>query len=359
MAEWIASDAQLRDAVASWPAVIGLDTEFLRTSTYYPKPGLYQVAAGDQVYLIDPLAIESWQPLVDYLVSERTVKVMHACLEDLELLHHHLGISPRNVFDTQFANAFASENFSLSYAALVERVLGVSLPKHETRSNWLQRPLSDDQIRYAVEDVIYLAPLYEHLQEKLQADARYAWFVQEMSLRGAYVPPEPLQYYRGVKKAWQLGAEQLAVLQMLCAWRENTARSEDVPRNRVVWDDHLYAFSRIRELELEHVHTNLPRGIARRYAEALLEAHNVGRRSAHPEPLPRPLTTAQGKLVKQLREIAGNVADQLGVAPELLSRRRDIEACVRHFSSTQQLSDHYLGWREGLVAERFLEVLQR
>ncbi len=358
MAEWIASDAQLRDAVAAWPAVIGLDTEFLRTSTYYPKPGLYQVAAGEQVYLIDPLAIESWQPLVDYFVSERTVKVMHACLEDLELLHHHLGISPRNVFDTQFANAFASEHFSLSYAALVERVLGVSLPKHETRSNWLQRPLSDDQIRYAVEDVIYLTPLYEHLHDRLQAAGRAAWFAEDMGLRGAYLPPDPLQYYRGVKKAWRLGAEQLAALQMLCAWRENTARSEDVPRNRVVWDDHLYTFSRIHELEHEHVHTNLPRGIARRYAQPLLEAHSAGRRSEPPEPLPEPLTTAQGKLVKQLREIAGDVAAQLGVAPELLARRRDVEACVRHFSATQQLSGLYLGWREGLVADRFLEVLQ-
>ena len=157
--------------------------------------------------------------------------------------------------------------------------------------------------------------------------------------------------YRGVKKAWQLGAEQLAVLQMLCAWRENT-HAANVPRNRVVWDDHLYAFSRIPNWNSSMCILICP-GIARRYAEALLEAIMLGG-SAHPNRCPAADYRAR-QTCEQLREIAGNVADQLGVAPELLARRRDVEACVRHFSSTQRLSDHYLGWREVLVAERFLE----
>ena len=178
---WIASDDELARAVASWPALIGLDTEFLRTNTYFPVPGLYQVAAGDEVCLIDPLAIDDWRPFTQYLSSPGTMQIMHACQEDLELLHHHLGVTPTNIFDTQFANAFISEDFSLSYAALVARLLQVELPKHETRSNWLQRPLSDEQLRYAVEDVVYLVPLYERLRDEMQLRGRDEWFALDMA----------------------------------------------------------------------------------------------------------------------------------------------------------------------------------
>ena len=357
MAEWIASNAALTDAVASFGPRIGLDTEFLRTSTYYPLPGLYQVATDERVFLIDPLAIDDWQPLIAYLADPDTVKVMHACLEDLELLHNHLGVTPQGVFDTQFANAFVSEDFSLSYAALVERTLGVALPKHETRSNWLQRPLSEEQIQYAVEDVTYLLPLYDELLERLGSNGRSHWFAEDMQVRGAYAPPDPQEYYKNVKKAWQLSLDQLGVLRQLCAWREATARSENVPRNRVVWDEHLYGFSRIDTLTPNHISSRLPRVVARRYTEALIAEHQSGTLEPAPGPLPRPLSSAQGAVLKRLRDVARDVAAGLGVAPELLARKRDLEACLRHYATTTELSPLYAAWRGELVGEQFMVLL--
>ena len=356
---WVADDRALEVAVAQWPEYIGLDTEFIRTNTYFPMPGLYQVAAGERVYLIDPVQVKQWQPLVDYLLDPQRTKIMHACLEDLELLHHHLGVTPRNVFDTQYANAFLSEHFSLSYAALVENRLGVSLEKHETRSNWLQRPLSDEQIRYAVEDVTHLLPLYRQMQTKLAEQGRLHWFTADMQLRSDYAPQDPQGYYRNVKKAWKLKGPQLGALRALCAWRENTARTENVPRNRVIWDEHLFNFASITELKQGHVRHALPKGIARRYADALVDQHRLGREGEFPEALPRPLSTQQGALLKALREVALREAESLGIAPELLARKKDLEGCVRHHAEQARLSPDYENWRADLLAAPFNAILAR
>ena len=354
---WVADDRGLSQAVAQWPEHIALDTEFIRTSTYYPLPGLYQVAAGELVYLIDPLSVNEWQPLIDYLTDEGTTKIMHACLEDLELLHHHLGVTPRNVFDTQYANAFLSEDFSLSYAALVDQRLGVSLEKHETRSNWLQRPLSNEQIRYAVEDVTFLLPLYLQMREALHGQDRHQWFAADMRQRIDYAPQDPQIYYRNVKKAWKLQGAQLGALRALCAWREHTARTENVPRNRVIWDDHLYNFASIDELKVGHVRRALPKGIARRYADELVDHHRRGRETSAPEALPRPLSSQQGALLKALREVALRQASSLGMAPELLARKKDLEGCVRHHAESAQLSPRYADWRADLLADSFMDIL--
>jgi ribonuclease D len=356
---WVDDDQALARAVAQWPDHIALDTEFIRTNTYFPMPGLYQVAAGSSVYLIDPVEISQWQPFVDYLIDAHTTKIMHACLEDLELLHHHLGITPRSVFDTQYANAFLSEDFSLSYAALVERRLGVALEKHETRSNWLQRPLSNEQIRYAVEDVTFLLPLYEQMQAALHGHGRHHWFESDMQQRSDYAPQDPHVYYRNVKKAWKLKGPQLGALQALCAWRERTAQLENVPRNRVIWDEHLYNFASITELKAGHVRRAVPKGVARRYGDALVDHHREGRESQVPQALPRPLSSQQGAVLKALREVAVRQATSLGIAVELLARKKDLEGCVRHHAENAQLSPQYGDWRAELLAEPFMEILAR
>ena len=353
---WVDSNDQLEQVVADWPAVIALDTEFIRTNTFYPMPGLYQICAADEVYLLDPTQIDQWQPFIDVLHDPHVCKVMHACLEDLELMFHHLGAVPQGIFDTQFANAFVSADFSLSYAALVNQELSIALPKHETRSNWLQRPLSEEQIQYAVEDVVYLIPLYQRLSKMLEAQSRHHWYAEDMQVR-SYVDPSPAQYYLNIKKAWQLQPGQLGALQALCEWREQTARLENVPRNRVVWDDHLFSFARVDLLAERHIHRSLPRGVARRYGEALVMHHAAGRQAQSPAPLPKPLSSAQGALLKQLREIAREKAEQQGVAIELLARKKDLEYCIRHYAQTRQLSPYYAAWREELLAEPFLSLL--
>jgi ribonuclease D len=355
---WVATNEDLVRAVSVWEDEIGLDTEFIRTDTFYPVAGLYQIASGDSVYLLDPLAITDWSPFIEYLEDPRRVKVMHACQEDIELLHHHIGARPQALFDTQLANAYLSSDFSLSYARLVERLLGLDLGKHETRSNWLKRPLTEQQLRYAIEDVIYLVPLYRALRDGLVQHQREGWFAVDMLERATYADASPDDYYRNVKRAWQLQGRELAVLRALVAWREQTARDLDVPRNRVVWDEHLVAFARVAELTETRVHDTLPRGIARRHGPGLVEHHAIGRVAAEPQPLDRPLTAHQGAVLKQLRDVARGKAEMLGLAQELIARKRDLESCIRFFLQAGELTDFYQGWRAAHIGDEFQRILQ-
>jgi ribonuclease D len=354
---WIETDAELAEAVASWGDCIGLDTEFIRTDTFYPIPGLYQVASGQEIFLLDPLTIEDWQPFSAYLQNAHTVKVMHACQEDLELINHHLGIQPAGIFDTQFANAFVGTDYSLSYANLVRQLVNVELEKQETRSNWLQRPLTDEQMIYAADDVVYLVPMYEALCEALKERGRTQWFQQDMDLRGVYQEPSPADYYVQVKRAWQLSQRELARLQSLCRWRENAARHYDQPRNRIVWDDHLMALALENQIGTETLQQLLPKNVAKRYGSALLDAHAKGNSAPLPELLAKPLTPGQTARVKALRAVASDHAANLGFATELLARRKDVEECLRSYMARAELSDHFKGWRDGVLGDEFRQIL--
>ncbi len=354
--EWISDNEALEEACGRIGSVLALDTEFMRTNTYYPVPGLYQIGLEDVVFLVDPLAITEWEPLREVFEDPSIVKIMHACLEDLELLYHHLGTRLQQVFDTQYANAFVTDRFSLSYAGLVEERLGVSLSKHETRSDWLQRPLSEEQVEYAVEDVIYLPAIYEALKAELEERDRLSWYYDDMADRQRYDPINPAEYYRNLKRGWQLSEEQLAMFQSLCQWREHTAQSENVPRNRVVWDEHLFNFAQLDELSEADVRAALPGSVARKYAEPLVAASRTTA-AMSVQPLPIPLTSAQGIVVKTLRTIGLEKATSLEMAPELICRKRDLEECVRVHAKMGQLSDTYSTWRIEIVGDDCLSIL--
>ena len=354
---WVGSDGELARAAVHWRGVIGLDTEFQRTDTFFPIPGLYQVASASGVWLVDPLAIGDWAPLVDVLADPETVKVLHSCSEDLELIYRHLNVRPNSLFDTQLAFAFLSETFSSSYANLVAELLGVTLSKHHTRSNWLRRPLSTAQCLYAEEDVVHLLQIHTMLAAKLRETGRWDWFVEDMQGRGRYAPREPESYFLGVKKAWRLDGGQLAVLKSLCEWREHRAMHEDVPRNRVVWDEHLVEFAQRAVVDLAEVGRTLPPSVARRYGPDLIRAHGAGLQGPPQPPLPKPLGQRQGGVLKRLREIGRRQAAALGVAPELLARQRDLEQCIRQFRANGQFSETFLGWRNALLSEEFATVL--
>jgi ribonuclease D len=356
---WVTTNDELAEAASRWGTVIGLDTEFQRTSTFYPLPGLYQLVSNGEIYLIDPLSVEDWTPLVEALEDERRTLVMHACGEDLELISHHLGATPRGLFDTQLANAFLSTDFALSYANLVARHLNVTLGKPQTRSDWRQRPLSDAQIRYACEDVLHLHDLHDRLRGSLERLGRLDWFEQTMQLQGRFQPPDPERYYLGLRKAWRFRGAQLAVLKRLTEWRERTAMAENVPRNRVVRDEHLIAFAERRTLDEDAVRGLLPKPVARRYAPALVAEHRAGRECEPPERLESPLSQREGEISKLLRDAARAAAERMQMSQELLARRRDVERCIRHFGATGELSIEYSGWREPLVGETFRRILGR
>jgi ribonuclease D len=350
-------------------AVLGLDTEFVRTRTYYARLGLIQVAdASGGVWLLDAVEIPSLAPLEPILCGDRHERVLHSCGEDLGAFLHHFGMLPASIFDTQIAASLVGLGFSLSYQALVGQVLGESLAKEETRSDWTARPLTEAQLEYAARDVAYLLPLHQHLLSRLRALGRESWAREEFArlLDPARYEVEPGEAYRRVKGAGALDRRGLAVLQALCEWREEEARRTDLARPFVVRDEALLEVARRRPrrpADLREIETLPPRE-RRRHGRALLEA--VDRATRVPErELPRqapraPRVERASELVKGLQALVADRARELGVAPEMLAHKRMLERLVREVAGrgSRELPPELEGWRRevvGLPALSFLE----
>lgn len=334
----IASDQALRETIAQLAArnYFSIDTEFVRTDTFYPNLGLIQLSDGEQCWLLDPLEKPDFAPLIDLLENPQVTKIFHSCSEDLEVLNHCLGCNPRGIFDTQIAAAFTGHGFSRGYAALIGEVLNVGLNKHETRSDWLRRPLTASQLQYAAEDVYYLLHLYQVLDRQLAELGRQAWMAEEMHSLESNAAAEisSLDYYQKVRGAWKLNRRALAALRLLCDWREREARERNRPRRRIIDDKSLLeiAMAAPQSVNQMAATTAISAGARRRYGELLYSLVAQARElseDALPAPLPKPVPKAAGGLLKQLRQLVAERAQQLAVPAELLARRADLEQALR------------------------------
>jgi ribonuclease D len=363
---YVDSDDALYDMVDDYAdaTVIGIDTEFARFNTYYPILGLMQLSDGEQCHLIDPLNVGDWTPVMDLFEDRRVTKLLHACSEDLEVFTHRFGLLPEPLFDTQVAAAVCGQGFSLGYQALVEKNLEIHVPKEETRSDWLARPLSDAQLTYAALDVLHLPDIYALQQAQLASSGREQWVTEECDvLVGASsIGVAPDATYLRVKNAWKLSALEQTVLRELCAYRERTARSHDVPRSWIASDSVLAAMSRTDGLD----HSGLaelgvrPREL-RRYGDALIDCAAAARRvptDEWAEPLERPTPPDSGPLMKVLKQVVDGQADHLNVAPELLARKRHLEALLRSGAQGDyELPEALAGWRREVIGDHLLAAL--
>jgi len=309
---------------------------------------------------VDPLGIEDTGPLRELLEDPEVEKVLHACSEDIEVLHHWAGARPVRLFDTQLAAAFLGGRYGMGYGELVRSELGVELAKGETRSDWFQRPLSASQHHYACLDVIYLAAVHARQRRQLELTGRIGWLLEECAgaVSDVLDRPGPEFMWRSVKGAGTLDARSVAALQVLAAWRDRTARELDRPRNRVARDEHLLLLARELPEDVRALRGgSLPHGMVKRWSEPLQDAVDRARALVEadlPEPLPPPLSRREGELLKRLRKAASEVAVELGMAEELLARKRLVEQWLL---GDEAVPEAYRGWRWPLVGER-LEALR-
>ncbi|MAT51594.1 MAG: ribonuclease D [Porticoccaceae bacterium] len=346
---------------------IAIDTEFMRTDTFFAILALIQISDGKSVWLIDPLAIENLEPLRHLLENPGVVKVFHSCSEDLEVLQQALGIVPSPLFDTQIAAAMAGYGHSLGYARLVNAVLGIELDKHETRSDWLQRPLTDAQCQYAAEDVFFLVRIYDHLISDLPGE-RIAWIEEDMArlVAGAREPVDPELYYLKVKGAGRLPEHEQSLLKALCAWRERLARQENKPRGRIVSDSALLEIVQRKPTarnQLFRIQGFHPQAV-RQYGEALMDQLDHG--LAHDgvpegfEIVDPPLDPDQRRLLKALRQVVEERAGELELAPEILARKKELEVLVRSGRSGAGLLVTPLnaGWRYTAIGRELKDYVE-
>jgi ribonuclease D len=226
---------------------LALDTEFIREKTYYPQLCLLQISNGKTAACIDPLAINQLQPLLDILYDPQIVKVWHAARQDLEIFQHHWHQIPTPLFDTQMAAAQLDYGSQIGYANLVKHCLNIDLPKDQSRTDWAARPLNEQQIRYALDDVIYLGTLYLRLNAKLtERQQRQLNVQQAVLLEPETYAPKPEDVWRKIKGRKTLRGAQQQALQTLAAWRENQARQQDVPRKWLMTDHEMLTTCRAK-----------------------------------------------------------------------------------------------------------------
>ncbi len=369
----ITSNAQFADLAAQLrdKPLLAIDTEFQRETTFYPIAGLIQLGDAQHQYLIDPLTIDEWSPLRDLFAAapafagESSAQarpcVLHACSEDLEVFARVAAAMPAALFDTQIGAALAGFGFSLSYQALVRECLGIEVEKEQTRSDWLRRPLSAEQCHYAALDIAHLPAVFDSIAERLDKKGRMSWWQAEGEtlLAASRDAIAPGQYYLKLSGGWRLRGVQVAVLQQLCAWREVEARARDVPRGRILKDAQCLEIARVlpRSLpELAGTPELHPQQV-RIEGEKILEIIAAARalpESAYPPALGEPLRRELGDRLKQLRQLVEARAQELGVAPESLARKRDCEVLLR----TGTLPDSLSGWRRPVIGEPLLALLK-
>jgi ribonuclease D len=359
---WVDSCEQLAALCAQWrqQRAVALDTEFMRSRTFYPQPALVQVGDGRHCYLIDNLAIEDLQPLRDLLLDTAVTKIMHSCSEDLETLERLLGVIPEPIFDTQIAAAISGMGAGLGYAATVRELLSIELPKSETRSDWLQRPLSDAQKTYAALDVAWLPVLYGALLKRLQEQQRETWLVEDCTtlVATARSPQPPEFYYQKVKGAWRLRGKHLAVLQDLCTWRECEARTRNMPRNHLLKEN--LCMTMAQQLPRHKgalSQAGLEGRALREHGDRLLQLISRAlERSDLPTRLPQPLNRQQGELLKLLRKEVASIAEREKLPAEILIRKKELEALV--LARDPQLQGRLCGWRAEVVGRPLLKALR-
>lgn len=345
---------------------IALDTEFIRTHTYFARLGLLQVATEAHCWLIDPIALpDCLQFLRPVLVAPHVTKVLHAGDEDLEILAQVLGEPLYPVVDTQLGWALLGHQENIGYAGLVADRLGHDLPKAFTRSNWLARPLSEGQLHYAALDVIYLNQMIPTIESGLVARDRLSWVKEDMArIARRVLERRPERYYRQLRNGWALRGNRLWLLQQLAAQRERLCAERNQLRKNVVPDADLVAIAERRPRDVSGLAslTRMSPAAVRReqsWVLSLVRASHTVPASEYPLPIAAPLSKPDQPLFRELREAVHEQAQALGIPPTILARKRDLEQYVAEVSSGQapDWPAIWRGWREPLLRPVLRSIL--
>ncbi|MBU2923997.1 ribonuclease D [Colwellia sp. 4_MG-2023] len=358
-------------------SVLAIDTEFVRTRTFYPKLGLLQVYDGKTLALIDPIAIDDLSPFWQLLTNENIVKVLHACSEDLEVFLTSANCKPVNLLDSQIMMSFLGHGLSIGYAAMVEHFTGIELDKSESRTDWTRRPLSAKQLDYASADVEHLFNIYPKLVTLLEQVDRFHYAQQETQLliERKFTPVDENLLYRQMKLAWRLNAKQLNILQHLAKWRYQQAKIRDLPLGYVVKENTLMAvaanipasLSAMSKLDGAEVLDIRHKGKA---MLAIVQEANKDKEASYPKKIQR-LDEYPGykQIFKQVKSFIKAIGDKHDLTVENLASKKqinqfltwyfDLNEAKKYSENTGVYPDILIVWRKELFGELLQDFAEK
>jgi len=342
---------------------LAIDTEFLREKTYYPKFCLLQIATLEWVVCIDPIALEGQMGgLFEIINNPNIIKVLHSCRQDVEIFYQLSGKLPAPVYDTQLVAPLLGYQENPGYAMLVSGFLNINLSKIHTRTDWSQRPLSEDQMKYAADDVIYLAKIYQMMEKKLKDLGRENWlkedFEQLMNPELYDIPPE--NAWLKIRGKNKLTGKQLAIVQALAEWREQAAKNDNRPKNWILRDELILDMAKLQPTTVTALSEirSINDGFVRRSGQKVCDLIKVA------QELPGLKLTTKNKSAKKtvqqeavLDILSGVVrlrAEEHSLNPIILATRKDLEKLLQ--GDEECLLLH--GWRYSMAGEELQALLQ-
>ena len=358
----VESAADLQIAIDIWQQcdVIGIDTEFVRERTYRADLGLVQLSDGHKVWLLDPLKTGPIHSLAPFFENTEVTKILHAPPEDLSVLLNTTGTGPWPLFDTQTACAMLGQSLQMGYHKTVEWLLGITIDKGETRSNWLKRPLRPAQLHYAALDVCLLPLMQRELLNRLEALDRLHWLEEDCDrlLRKSRIAVVPEQSWMRINGNNRLDGVSLAILQKLASWRELQADRRNLARGFVVKDAALVVIARAKAfdadelLEMDIMH---PRVVERNEQTITGMVDDVLQSGVQVTALDS-LNSKQRKLMASMRERVLKKATELSIDPALLASKRELESLI-FTTDGDEIPERFLGWRKSVIGDELIALM--
>lgn len=342
---------------------VALDTEFVWERTYYPRLGLIQLAlSNEECFLIDPCALSDLSPLGELLGDPAVVKIFHDAPQDLAILSQATGVLPQAIFDSRLAAGFAGLASTISLGNLIKELLDIDLPKTETRTNWLKRPLNHRQVEYALDDVRYLRAARVLLLARILNPTIKGWLQEDLNRydeQNFYLPPADENRYLKIKGAGNLNRQALASLRELAGWREQEARKRNRPRGHIITDQALLflAARPIQTPEEMRQCETITSQIIDQYGQQLIALIEKGRlcpeQNWPPSLYHGKLNKTEQEELRKMQEYITLKSDVLGLDPGLICNTSELRALIRFKKQPDQSYPERLasGWRKEFLAE--------
>ena len=340
--------------------VLAVDTEFIRDSTYYPSLCLIQIAGINFAAAIDPLAKLDMSPIWELLLNKNILKVFHAGRQDIEIFFGLMGEIPTPIYDTQIAAMFCGLGDQVGYESLVNNFLGLSVNKEHQFTNWLQRPLSKNQINYAISDVTHLINIFPLIRKAIKDNNREEWVTKELehlSKKGLYKVKAD-EVWKKIKLK-NSNPQMLNLLKYLAYWRENECKKRNIPRNRLIRDDVLIniSFSKPKTIsELKKIRA-IPKNLSNDDFSQILEVIDKAEKVRREEwPLISTSTSPQisKSSLELLKILLKYCSEENGLAEKVIANTDDLKSILEGQKKNMKV---FTGWRNKIFGEMALSLL--